>query len=92
MFTSLVFGLCALILEGLADDPIRGPAINYPAVGIGAVVGNRCRVELVLAADTVTPGIPVNGRPHRFKVGPVDHSGAVIWVDGQSFAIPRPSI
>ncbi len=91
MFTALTFGLCALVLEGLASDPIRGPAIQYPAVGIGVVAGNRCRVELVLAADTITPGIPINGRPHRFKVGPVDHSSAVILVDEQTFNIPRPS-
>ena len=91
MFTALIFGLCALVLEGLPDDPIRGPAIQYPAVGIGVVAGNRCRVELVLAADTITPGIPINGKAHRFKVGPVDHSSAVIWVDEQPFNIPRPS-
>jgi hypothetical protein len=91
MFTSLAFGLCALVLEGLANDPIRGPAINYPAVGIGTVVGNRCRVEFVLAAETITPGIPIGGRSYRFKVGRVDSSSAVIWVDEQPFNIPRPS-
>jgi hypothetical protein len=91
MFATLTFGLCALVLEGLTDDPIRGPAIQYPAVGIGVVAGNRCRVELVLAADTITPGIPINGGAHRFKVGLVDHSSAVIWVDEQPFNIPRPS-
>jgi hypothetical protein len=41
-------------------------------LGIGTVVANRCRIELVLAADTITPGIRMNGRAHRFKVGPVD--------------------
>jgi hypothetical protein len=91
MFTALTFGLCALVLEGLEGDPIRGPAVEYPAVGVGVVVGNRCRVQLVLAADTTTPGIPMNGRPHRFRVGKVDHSSAVIWVDDQLFTIPRPS-
>jgi hypothetical protein len=80
-----------MVIEGLATDPIRGPAIQYPAVGIGTVTGSRCRIELVLAADTVTPGIPMNGRPHRFKVGPVDSSSAVIWVDEEPFNIPRPS-
>jgi hypothetical protein len=45
----------------------------------------------MLAADTATPGIPMNGKAHRFKVGPVDHSSAVIWVDEQPFNIPRPS-
>ena len=72
MFTALTFGLCALVLEGPADDPMRGMAIQYPAVGIGTVRGNRCRIELLLAADTVTPGIPINGRAHRFRVGPVE--------------------
>jgi hypothetical protein len=91
MFTALTFGLCALVLEGLGDDPIRGRAVQYPAVGIGVVAGNRCRVELVLAADTITPAIPINGRAYRFKVGPVDHTSAAIWVDGQPFNIPRPS-
>jgi hypothetical protein len=91
MFTALAFGLCAMVLEGLANEPIGGPAIQYPAVGIGTVVGNRCRKELVLAADTITPGIPINGRAYRFKVGTVDHSSAVIWVNDQQFTIPRPS-
>jgi hypothetical protein len=76
MFTSLIFGLCALILDGLADDPIRGPAINYPAVGIGAVVGNRCRVELVLAANTVTPG-EMEG-DSRVAREPRDHLGMLV--------------
>jgi hypothetical protein len=91
MFIALTFGLCAMVLEGLASDPITGPAIQYPAVGIGTVRGSRCRVELVLAADTVTPGIPINGGVHRFKIGPVDSSSAVILVDDQPFNIPRPS-
>jgi hypothetical protein len=91
MFTALIFGLCAMVLEGLGTDPLRGPAIGYPAVGIGVVAGNRCRVEFVLAAETITPRIPINGRAHRFKVGPVDSSSAVIWVDEQPFNIPRPS-
>jgi hypothetical protein len=91
MFTALILGLCALIIEGHGNDPVRGPAIQYPAVGVGVVKGNQCRVELVLAADTITPGIPINGRAHRFKVGPVDSSAAVIWVDEQPFNVPRAS-
>lgn len=91
MFTALTFGLCALIIEGQTSDPITRPDIAYPAVGIGIVARNRCRVELVLAADSGTPGIPINGRYHQFKVGKVDSSSAVIWIDEQSFTIPRPS-
>jgi hypothetical protein len=90
MFTALIFGLCALVIEGRPGDQI-GPAIQYPAIGIGVASGNRCRVELVLAANTVTPGIPINGGFHRFKVGEVDASSAVLWIDEQSFTIPRPS-
>jgi hypothetical protein len=90
MFTALIFGLCALVIEGRPGDPI-GPAAQYPAVGIGIVSANRCRVQLVLAANTVTPGIPINGGFHRFKVGEVDTSSAVLWVDEKSFTIPRPS-
>jgi hypothetical protein len=91
MFTSLAFGLCAMVLEGLASDPIKGPAVQYPAVGIGIVNGSRCRVELVLAADTITPGLPINGGVHWFKIGTVDSSSAVIWVDDHRFNIPRAS-
>jgi hypothetical protein len=91
MFTSLAFGLCAMVLEGLASDPIKGPAVQYPAVGLGIVNGNRCRVELVLAADTITPGLPMNGGVHWFKIGAVDSSSAVIWVDDHRFNIPRAS-
>jgi hypothetical protein len=78
MFTALTFGLCALIIEGHASDPITRPDIGYPAVGIGIVAGNRCRLQLVLAANSGTPGIPINGGYHQFKVGKVDSSSAVI--------------
>jgi hypothetical protein len=91
MFTALTFGLCALIIEGLASDPIRGPGVEYPAVGIGVVAGARCRVEFVLAANSITPSIPMNGSHHRFKVGSVDSSSATLWVDHASFMIPRAS-
>jgi hypothetical protein len=92
MFTALTFGLCALMIEGLPGDPITRVDIKYPAVGIGIVAKNQCRVELFLIADTTTPGISISGgKPHRFKVEKVDHSTAVIWVDAQSFTVPRPS-
>jgi hypothetical protein len=45
MFTALAFGLCAMVIEGLGTDPIRGPALGYPAVGIGVLAENRCRVS-----------------------------------------------
>jgi hypothetical protein len=44
-----------------------------------------------LAPNTITPGIAMNGRVHRFKVGEVDSSSAVIWINEEPFNIPRPS-
>jgi hypothetical protein len=89
MFTALTFGLCAMVIEGL--DGVMRPAIQYPAVGIGVVTGSQCRVELVFAPNTITPGIAVNGRIHRFKIGEMDSSSAVIWINEEPFNIPRPS-
>ena len=91
MFTALTFGFCALVMEGPTRDQNIRPDIQYPAVGIGIAAGNRCRVQLVLAANTATLAIPINGGYHQFKVGNVDSSSAVIWIDDQSFTIPRPS-
>jgi hypothetical protein len=49
MFTMLIGGLCAFVLEN-ANDPIkvRVAAARYPAVAIGFTGRDTCRVGLVL--------------------------------------------
>jgi hypothetical protein len=89
MFTILTFGLCALVIEN-AGDAAGATAMDYPAVGIGVVARNQCRVTLVLAAGKQTLAIPFNGQFHRFKVEKIDQVSALIWIDDeQSFVVPR---
>jgi hypothetical protein len=69
MFTFLAFGLCALVIETPEDRVgARLVADEYPAVGIGIVDRDQCRVTLVLAAGKQTLGLPINRQIHRFKV------------------------
>jgi hypothetical protein len=91
MFTILSFGLCALVIE-TAQDRVgaRLVAEEYPAVGIGIVHRDQCRLTLVVAEGRQTLGLPINGQVHRFKVEKIGQASAVVWVDGeQSFVVPR---
>jgi hypothetical protein len=69
MFTMLIGGLCAFVLES-TNDPIevRVPAARYPAVAIGFVGRDTCRVGLVLAEGQSTPLIPIAGHLYSFRV------------------------
>jgi hypothetical protein len=91
MFTLLSFGLCALVIETPQDRVgARFVTEEYPAVGIGIVYRDQCRLTLVVAAGKQTLGLPINGQIHRFKVEKIDQASAVIWIDGeQSFVVPR---
>jgi hypothetical protein len=89
MYTVLAFGLCALLIEA-PQDRIGAVAPEYPAVGIGIVYRDQCRITTVVAAGKQTIGIPINGQIHRFKVETIDEASAVIWIDDErSFVIPR---
>jgi hypothetical protein len=64
--------------------------VDYPAVGIGIVGRGECRLTTVIAAGNQTPGIPINGQFHRFKVEKIDQTMAVVWIDNEhSFTVPR---
>jgi hypothetical protein len=91
MFTILAFGLCALVIETSQDRlGARFVADEYPAVGVGVVYRNQCRLALVIAAGRQTLGLPINGQIHRFRVEKIGQASAVIWIDDeQSFAVPR---
>jgi hypothetical protein len=91
MFAILAFGLCALVIETPQDRVgTRFVTEEYPAVGVGVVYRNECRVRLVIASGKETLGIPINGQIHRFRVGKIDQASAVIWIDDeQSFVVPR---
>jgi hypothetical protein len=91
MFTILSFGLCALVIEAAQDRVgARFAAEEYPAVGIGIVYRDQCRLALVVAAGRQTLGLPINGQIHRFKVEKIDQASALVWVDNeQSFLVPR---
>jgi hypothetical protein len=94
MFTTLVAGLCAFVLEN-AHDPIevRVPAARYPAVAIGFVGRDTCRVGLVLADGQSTPLILIYGLLHRFRVGTIAEACAILTFDDEhSFAIQRANV
>ena len=91
MFTMLIGGLCAFVLEN-PNDPIevRVPATRYPAVAIGFVGRDTCRVGLVLAEGQSTPLIPIAGHLYSFRVEKIAETEAVLVVDNrQSFPISR---
>jgi hypothetical protein len=88
MFTALRFGLCAFVIE--AADQGRLAISAYPAVGIGIIDRNECRVSLVLSEGTPTPGMAINRSFHSFRVEKISETAAVLWIDNtQTFSIPR---
>jgi hypothetical protein len=91
MFTTLIAGLCAFVLEN-TNDPIevRVPAARYPAVAIGFIGRDTCRIGLVLAEGQSTPLIPIRGHLHSFRVEKITEGAAILQIDDrQSFAIHR---
>jgi hypothetical protein len=91
MFTVLAFGLCAFVIETPPDHTsFKFSAVEYPAIGIGIVGRGECRLTTVIAAGNQTPGLPINGQIHRFKVEKIDQTMVVVWIDNkQSFNVPR---
>jgi hypothetical protein len=91
MFTTLIAGLCAFVLEN-TNDPIevRVPAARYPAVAIGFIGRDTCRIGLVLAEGQSTPFIPINGHLHSFRVEKITEAAAILRIDDrQSFDVRR---
>jgi hypothetical protein len=78
MFTMLIGGLCAFVLEN-RNDPIeeRVSAARYPAVAIGFVGRDTCRVGLVLAEGQSTPLIPIAGHLYAFRVEKIAETAIV---------------
>jgi hypothetical protein len=94
MFTMLIGGLCAFVLEN-NNDPVevRVFAARYPAVAIGVIGRDTCRVGLVLAEGQSTPLIPINGHLYRFRVEKIGVSSAALIVDdSHTFPIPRANV
>jgi hypothetical protein len=85
-------------LEGCVEnsnDPIevRVPAARFPAVAIGFVGRDTCRVGLVLAEGQSTPLIPIAGHLYSFRVEKIEETGAILVIDSrQSFPIPRAHV
>jgi hypothetical protein len=94
MFTTLALGLCALVLEN-SNHPIQvNTAVSdYPAVGIGIIDNDKCRVSLVLVSGLPTPWLMMNRRPHTFRVETINETSAVLWIDNdRSYIIPRTNV
>jgi hypothetical protein len=91
MFTTLIGGLCAFVVEtGNDTKELRTPNIDYPAVAIGIVVRDQCRVSLVLGDGNSTPFLMIRGELHAFRVEKIGPTSASLRVDdNQSFAVPR---
>jgi hypothetical protein len=94
MFTTLIGGLCAFVLETSNDTKeVRGPDIDYPAVAIGIVVRDQCRVSLVVGDGKSTPFLLIRGQRHAFRVAKIDEISAILWIDDdQSFAVARANV
>jgi hypothetical protein len=66
------------------------PAAHFPAVAIGLVGRDTCRVGLVLAEGQSTPMIRIGGHLYSFRVEKIAETSAVLVVDGRhSFSIAR---
>jgi hypothetical protein len=90
MFTILAFGLCALVLEKSNHQiQVNTMVSDYPAVGIGIIDNDKCRVSLVLQSGLPTPWLMMNRLPHTFRVEQISETSAVLWVDNDSYIIPR---
>jgi hypothetical protein len=91
MFTTLAFGLCALVIESAGQ--ISNGAFEYPAVGVGTIDGDKCRVTLFLAVDRPTPSLLMNGSYHSFRVEKISEKAAILWIDGANgFVVARANV
>jgi hypothetical protein len=88
MFTVLGFGLCALVIE--TADQAKLAISTYPAVGVGIIDRNNCRVSLVLSGGSPTPFLKINRSYHSFRVEKITETAAVLWIDdARAFNVPR---
>jgi hypothetical protein len=93
MFTTLIGGLCAFVLETSNDTKRASQSMDYPAVAIGIVIGDQCGVSLVLAGGKSTPFLLIRGQLHAFRVEKIGETSAILWVDdNRSFAISRTNV
>jgi hypothetical protein len=93
MFTTLIGGLCAFVIETSNDTKRASPDLDYPAVAIGIVIRDQCAVSLVLGGGKSTPFVSLKGQLHAFRTEKIGETSAILWVDdNQSFAIPRTNV
>jgi hypothetical protein len=79
MFTSLVAGLCALMIEHHGTE----------VVGIGRIRGPTCDVVLMLPDGATTPpNVDPRLGPFRFGVR-IGTYAAIVNVDQREFRVPR---
>jgi hypothetical protein len=95
-FTTVMSGLCAFVVENydhakLVNANSGGPILavaSYPAIAIGVIVRDNCRVNLTLVEGIKTPRLIVGRQAYSFQVK-IDETAATLWLDDLSFAIPR---
>jgi hypothetical protein len=83
MFTTLLFGLCAMV--------ISFPQAPWAAVHIGEIAAGRCIPRGIITDTDGQETVPIKigaGVPHRFKVA-IEANHATVTVDGHEFIVPR---
>jgi hypothetical protein len=79
MFTPLIAGLCAMLLN----------AHGQSLVGIGEINGPTCDVILILGNGGMTPPMQdARLAPHRFGAR-IGANEALVIVDNEEFIVPR---
>jgi hypothetical protein len=87
MFTTLIAGLCAYVVN---HPPTTN--LDEPMVVVGVIVGakgNACRPVIAMFDDSAT--IPKRGSPlgpHKFEAK-IGNDTATLKVDGRVFIVPR---
>jgi hypothetical protein len=94
-FTILIGGLCAFVLESNEHakeiNATRGAiaaVVNYPAIAVGLVARDDCRVNLTLVDGITTPRLVLGKQAYSFRVQ-IGETSAALWLDDQRFTIPR---
>jgi hypothetical protein len=94
-FTILIGGLCAFVIESNEHakeaNATRGTitaVASYPAVAVGMIAPEGCRVNLTLMTEVKTPRLIVGRAAYSFHVK-IGETTATLWVDDQPFTIPR---
>jgi hypothetical protein len=94
-FTTLIGGLCAFVIEANEHakeaNATRGTitaAASYPAVAVGVVAPEGCRVNLTLITEVKTPRLIVGKQAYSFRIK-IGETSATLWLDDQPFTIPR---